>query len=132
MKKIVRLLGTLGIAMLLLSACGDENDPTMNGSESSSSKIEAKNSNSSEEKKEASKKESSSSTMTQAKAESIALNYFKSFNFDTNNWTPKVKSSRTIDTANSFNVAVYDNENHFVAVTVNKSTGKASSLSLEY
>lgn len=54
MKKIIGLLSILGMTMLLLSACGDENDPTMNGLASSSSKIEAKNSDSSENKKETS------------------------------------------------------------------------------
>lgn len=36
MKKIISILGILGVSMLLLSACGNENDPTLTGSEETS------------------------------------------------------------------------------------------------
>ncbi|KRK45109.1 hypothetical protein FC66_GL000512 [Dellaglioa algida DSM 15638] len=70
--------------------------------------------------------------MTQSKAESDALAYFNSFQNDTNDWTPKVKSSSTSDLGDSFVVAVYDTETHFVEFDVNKSTGKVSSPNLGY
>lgn len=74
-----------------------------------------------------------STGVTQTEAENAALAYFNSFpHGTTDEWVPKVDSSKTMDDGTSYDVLVFDTPQHFVEFTVDKATGAVSSPNGNY